>query len=155
MARQARQAVLEADAVVFVVDGRHGLTSHDALIAAELRRSARAAARCQQDRGHAARRVVAEFHALGLGDPIPISSAHGEGVRSLVEEALAPSFAAGAFARRSVRSAAPRGTTPVEALPNARATERAAPRSGEERARRDEASRAKREQNAAPAPPRA
>ena len=37
MARQARQAVLEADVVLFIVDGRQGLTGHDKDIAAELR----------------------------------------------------------------------------------------------------------------------
>ncbi len=41
MARQARQAVLESDVVVFVVDGRQGLTGHDREIAVELRRSGR------------------------------------------------------------------------------------------------------------------
>ncbi len=94
MARQARQAVLEADVVVFVVDGRAGLTSHDALIATELRRSARRLlVAVNKTEGMPRDAVVAEFHALGLGEPIPISSAHGEGVHSLVEEALAPSFA--------------------------------------------------------------
>ncbi|MCL4746248.1 MAG: ribosome biogenesis GTPase Der [Burkholderiaceae bacterium] len=95
MARQARQAVLEADVVVFVVDGRAGLTGHDAQIATELRRSARRLlVAVNKTEGMPRESVIAEFHSLGLGDPIPISSAHGEGVHELIEAALAPQFAA-------------------------------------------------------------
>src|SRR5204862_2591166 len=39
--------------------------------------------------GLAAERVSAEFHELALGTPLPISSAHGENVRELIEHALA------------------------------------------------------------------
>ncbi len=91
MARQARQAVLEADVVLFIVDGRQGLTAHDREIAAELRRNARRIILAvNKAEGMQREAVAAEFHELGLGDPLAISAAHGDGVRELAELALAP-----------------------------------------------------------------
>ena len=91
MARQTRQAVVEADVVVFVVDGREGMSPRDQEIAAELRRTAqRVLLAVNKTEGMPREQVAAEFHALGLGDPLAISAAHGDGVRELVETALAP-----------------------------------------------------------------
>jgi GTP-binding protein len=89
MARQTEQAIAEADAVVFVVDGRAGITPHDKEIANKLRMIGRpvfiAVNKAEgMDRGM----VAAEFHELGLGDPHAISAAHGDGVRNLVDLAL-------------------------------------------------------------------
>ncbi len=89
MARQTLQAVDEADVVVFLVDGRQGVTPQDKVIAERLRRSQRpvllAVNKCEgMNRAIAA----AEFHELGLGEPFAISSAHGQGVRDLVNLAL-------------------------------------------------------------------
>ncbi len=89
MARQTRQAVVEADMVFFVVDGREGLTAHDEEIATELRRRAqRVMLVVNKAEGRPREQVVGEFHALGLGDPVAISAAHGDNVRQLVEAAL-------------------------------------------------------------------
>jgi GTP-binding protein len=94
MARQTLQAIDEADAAIFLVDGRGGLTPQDKLIADRLRR-----ARCpvylavNKTEGMNRAVVTAEFYELGLGEPIAISGAHGEGVADLVGTALAP-FAA-------------------------------------------------------------
>ena len=89
MARQTRQAVIEADVVVFVVDGRQGLLARDEEIAQELRRTARkvvlAVNKCE---GISRPVSAAEFHALGLGVPMPISATHGDGVHALMEECL-------------------------------------------------------------------
>ncbi|MDR1462805.1 MAG: ribosome biogenesis GTPase Der [Azoarcus sp.] len=91
MARQAEQAIAEADALFFLVDGRAGLTPHDEQIAGRLRRAA-----CpvylvvNKAEGLDRALVSADFHALGLGEPFPISSAHGEGVRELVDATMAP-----------------------------------------------------------------
>ncbi len=91
MARQTRQAVLEADVVVLVVDGREGMSPRDQEIAAELRRTARRVVLAvNKAEGMPREQAAAEFHALGLGEPHAISSAHGDGVRELVEIALAP-----------------------------------------------------------------
>ena len=93
MAKQTRQAVAEADAVVFVVDARAGLSAQDHDIARYLRTANKHVvlavnkAEGMQGSGH-----LAEFHELGIGEPHPISAAHGQGIRSLVEEALAPIF---------------------------------------------------------------
>ena len=70
MARQTRQAVLESDAVVFVVDGREGLTPHDLEIARELRRTAQHVfVAVNKTEGMQRAQVAAEFHELGLGQP--------------------------------------------------------------------------------------
>ncbi len=91
MARQARQAVLEADVVLFVVDGRQGLTAHDRQIGDELRRQARRILLVvNKTEGMQREAVAAEFHELGLGEPYAVSAAHGDGVRELAELALAP-----------------------------------------------------------------
>ena len=89
MARQTLLAIDEADVIVFMVDGRQGLTPQDKVIADRLRRSNRpvflAVNKTEgMNRGIAA----AEFHELGLGDPLSISSAHGEGVKDLVNLVL-------------------------------------------------------------------
>ena len=90
MARQTEQAIAEADAVIFVVDGRGGLTPHDKEIANMLRRLARPVfVAVNKAEGLNSGMVEADFHELGLGEPNAISAAHGEGVRGLVDLALA------------------------------------------------------------------
>ncbi len=89
MARQTEQAIAEADAVIFVVDGRTGLTPHDKEIANKLRRLARPViVAVNKAEGLNSGMVEADFHELGLGEPYAISAAHGEGVRGLVDLAL-------------------------------------------------------------------
>src|SRR5262245_13426262 len=89
MAKQTRQAVAEADVVIFVVDVRAGLSAQDHDIANYLRTVGKKVllainkAEGMQDSPH-----LAEFYELGMGEPHPISSAHGQGIRSLTEEAL-------------------------------------------------------------------
>jgi GTP-binding protein len=89
MARQTRQAVAEADVVIFVVDARAGLSAQDHEIAQYLRGQRKpvvlAANKAEGMRDSPA---LAEFHELGIGEPLPVSSAHGQGIRSLVEQAL-------------------------------------------------------------------
>ena len=100
MAKQTRQAIAEADAVIFVVDGRAGLTLQDKTIADLLRRSGRPVAlAANKSEGLAAERAAAEFYELGLGEPHPISSAHGDNVTALIEVALALVPGAGAGRR--------------------------------------------------------
>jgi len=90
MARQTRQAVDEADAVLFVVDARAGLTPQDEIIADELRKTGRRIwIVVNKAEGLPPAEAAAEFHALGLGDPLPISAAHGENVADLVDVVLA------------------------------------------------------------------
>ncbi len=90
MAKQTRAAIAESDVVVFLVDGRAGLTPQDAVIADLLRKSGQPVILAvNKAEGLPAERTVAEFHELGLGEPIAISSAHGENVRPMIEAALA------------------------------------------------------------------
>ena len=97
MAKQTRQAIAEADALVFLVDGRQGLTGADQAIADDLRKSGRPlVVAVNKAEGMRYGAVTAEFHELGLGDPIAISSAHGDGVPELIEfllDVLAPASA--------------------------------------------------------------
>ena len=89
MARQAEQAIAEADAVVFLVDGRTGVTALDKEIANKLRKViCPVTVAVNKAEGMNEGVVVADFHELGLGEPVAISGAHGEGVRALIEDIL-------------------------------------------------------------------
>ncbi len=89
MAKQTKQAVAEADVVVFIVDGRQGLTPHDKTITDFLRKAGRKVMLVvNKSEGMKYTTVTADFYELGLGDPYVISAAHGDGVADLVEEAL-------------------------------------------------------------------
>src|SRR5512147_2479808 len=90
MAKQTRQAVAEADAVIFVVDVRGGLSAQDHDIARYLRTTGKKILlAANKAEGMADSPLLGEFYELGLGEPHPISSAHGQGIRSLTEAALA------------------------------------------------------------------
>jgi len=89
MAKQTRQAIAEADVVVFLVDARQGLTQQDRNIADLLRRSGRpVVVAANKAEGLAPDRAANEFYELGLGEPHPISSAHGDNVTAVAELAL-------------------------------------------------------------------
>jgi GTP-binding protein len=91
MARQAREAIAEADVVLFIVDGRAGLAPQDKRIAQMLRETSTPVLLVvNKTEGMRLEVVTAEFHELALGHPNAISAEHGEGVSSLIEEALAP-----------------------------------------------------------------
>ncbi|KPN71650.1 ribosome biogenesis GTPase Der [Neisseria sp. 83E34] len=89
MAKHTLQAIDEADAVVFLVDGRTGLTPQDKIIADRLRQSPRPVF-LAVNKGEGANRSVlaAEFYELALGEPYVVSGAHGDGVYSLIEDVL-------------------------------------------------------------------
>ncbi|WP_373988140.1 ribosome biogenesis GTPase Der [Duganella sp. BuS-21] len=93
MAKQTKQAVAEADVVIFLVDGRQGLTPHDKTITDFLRKSGRPVMLVvNKAEGMRYTSVVADFYELGLGEPAVISSAHGDGVADLVDLALDTAF---------------------------------------------------------------
>jgi GTPase len=90
MARQTQQAVAESDVVIFVVDARDGLSAQDHDIAAYLRRLGKPCLLvANKAEGLKAGGQLPEFFELGLGEVIPVSAAHGQGVRSMVDAALA------------------------------------------------------------------
>lgn len=89
MAKQTRQAVAEADVVLFVLDARGGVSAQDHDIAKYLRKLGKASilvANKAEGMTDSARLV--EFYELGLGDVQAISAAHGQGIKPLIEFAL-------------------------------------------------------------------
>lgn len=89
MARQTKQAIAEADVVIFLVDARAGLNAHDHDIGRLLRKLGQRAVLCvNKAEGMAHGSAIAEFHELGLGQPYAISAAHGDGIGDLIEHAL-------------------------------------------------------------------
>ena len=89
MAKQTKQAVAEADAVIFVVDVRGGLSAQDHDIARYLRtQQKKVIIAANKAEGMSESPLLGEFFELGMGTPQPVSAAHGQGIRSLLEAAL-------------------------------------------------------------------
>ncbi|MGK9064628.1 ribosome biogenesis GTPase Der [Stutzerimonas chloritidismutans] len=99
MAEQSLQAMQEADAVMFMVDARAGMTPGDQMIAEHLRKMNKqyflVVNKVDSIDPDLAR---AEFSPLGLGDALPIAAAHGRGINYMLERAL------GAFPRDNVET---------------------------------------------------
>jgi GTP-binding protein len=89
MAKQTLYAIEEADRVLFLVDAREGVTHADRHVAQVLRKLGKQIILvANKAEGVDAMAAGAEFHQLGLGEPQAISSAHGDGIRALMERAL-------------------------------------------------------------------
>jgi len=96
MAAQTLKAIEEADQVVLVVDGREGLTPTDRFVAGVIRKSGKpATVAVNKSEGRDDEVAVAEFHALGLGEPRAIAAAHSRGLEELIEAVLADVEVAG------------------------------------------------------------
>jgi GTP-binding protein len=89
IAEQARVAIAESDVVLFVVDARAGITPGDEELAAILR-AARVPVIVVANKLDDPRRdsEAAEFHRLGLGEPVPISALHGHGTGDLLDDVV-------------------------------------------------------------------
>jgi GTPase len=86
IAAQAREAVEEADLVVFMTDARAGVTPGDEEIAQILRAARKPVLLVANKIDDPAQDDLAlEFHRLGLGDPIPLSALHGHGTGDLLD----------------------------------------------------------------------
>jgi GTP-binding protein len=89
MAKQTRQAVAESDVVVFVVDARAGLSVQDHEIAGYLRKLGKPSVLvANKAEGMLEGHQLAEFFELGLGEVLPVSGAHGQGIRGMLDTAL-------------------------------------------------------------------
>lgn len=89
MAGQSLQAIEEADAVLFLVDARAGMTVTDEAIAGHLRKQEKNVfVVANKTDGIDADSVCGEFYALGLGEVYHIAAAHGKGVRQMIDIAL-------------------------------------------------------------------
>ena len=94
---QARRAVDEADLILFVVDARAGITPGDEEIADILRRAHKPVVVLANKVDDPRRDLDAvEFHALGLGEPVPVSALHGHGTGDLLDRVVAELEASGA-----------------------------------------------------------
>jgi GTP-binding protein len=91
MAKQTRQAVAEADVVIFVVDARGGVSAQDHDIANYLRRLGKPCVlAANKAEGMTEGYQTSDFYELGLGEVHAVSAAHGQGIRTLIDLALAP-----------------------------------------------------------------
>lgn len=89
MASQTLQAIDEADVIIYLVDGREGITPQDMEIANRLRRVDQPVLLAvNKTEGMQKAVVSADFYELGIGDPLSVSSSHGEGVKDIIELAL-------------------------------------------------------------------
>ena len=89
---------IEADVVIFVVDAREGLSAQDHDIANFLRKLSKPCVlAANKAEGMQQGMQLSEFYELGLGEVHPVSAAHGQGIRSLVEVALQPLYDTGLF----------------------------------------------------------
>ncbi|AIU30386.1 GTPase [Corynebacterium ulcerans] len=90
IARQAEVAMATADVIIMVVDTKVGITETDSVMARKLQRAAvpviLVANKFDSDSQYA---DMAEFYALGLGDPWPVSAQHGRGGADVLEQVLA------------------------------------------------------------------
>jgi GTPase len=90
MIAQTERAISEADRIVVLVDGRAGVTPQDQFVAQLARRSGKPVfLAVNKTEGFDQDIAVADFHQLGLGEPLPIAAAHDQGVISLLETVLA------------------------------------------------------------------
>ena len=90
MAKQTVRALEEADAAIVMVDGRTGLTAADEHVAALARKHAKhACVATNKTEGLDANLTNAEFHGLGLGEPVAVSAAHGDRITALMDAVLA------------------------------------------------------------------
>ncbi|AXY25846.1 ribosome biogenesis GTPase Der [Suicoccus acidiformans] len=87
---QADIAMEEADVIVFMVNSQEGLTTEDEAIASYLHRTKKPVVLAVNKADNPEQRqTVYDFYALGLGDPIPVSGAHGTGFGDLLDEIVA------------------------------------------------------------------
>ncbi len=87
---QAMTAIAAADAIVFLVDAREGLTAADEAVAEIMRPLRKPTAVAANKTDHPSHEAgAAEFHRLGLGEVFPISSVHGTGVAELLDALMA------------------------------------------------------------------
>jgi GTP-binding protein len=89
MKTQAQVAIQESDLVLFVVDGRVGLLADDLEIADILRRSSKPVILVvNKIEKYEDKSVMTDFYALGLGEPLPVSAAHGMNIGDLLDRII-------------------------------------------------------------------
>jgi len=90
MMQQVQTAIGEADHILFLLDGKQALSPADQQIGEALRRTGKPVTVVVNKTESLDRTTAtAEFHRLGLGDPVPIAAAHAKGVKPLINDVLA------------------------------------------------------------------
>ena len=86
---QAEIAIEESDVIVFVVNGREGITKEDEYVARLLQKSRKPIILVvNKIDDNQFRDYIYEFYALGVGDPIPVSGSHGIGIGDLLDQII-------------------------------------------------------------------
>lgn len=86
---QAEIAIEEADIIIFVVNGREGITKEDEYVARILQKSRKPIILAvNKIDDNQFKDYIYEFYALGVGDPIPVSGSHGIGIGDLLDEVI-------------------------------------------------------------------
>lgn len=89
MREQAEIAICEADVILFLVNGKEGITTADEEVAKLLFRSKKPVVLAVNKIDHVKQRQnIYEFYSLGFGDPIPVSGAHGFGIGDMLDELI-------------------------------------------------------------------
>ena len=90
MRRQAELAIETADVIIFIVDGREGLTAADVEVAEMLRRSKKPVVLAVNKIDHPKYAdALYDFYELGIGEPITISAEQGLGLGDVLDEVVA------------------------------------------------------------------
>lgn len=86
---QAEIAIEEADVIVFVVNGREGITPEDTMVARILQKSKKPVVLAvNKIDDNKFKDNIYDFYALGIGDPIPVSGVHGIGIGDVLDEVI-------------------------------------------------------------------
>lgn len=96
MRRQTELAVEQADITLLVVDGRAGILPDDLFFGRQIRKTGnKVIVLVNKCEGRAQNAVLAEAWQLGLGEPVPVSAAHGDGLSSLYDSIFEAATALG------------------------------------------------------------
>lgn len=116
MLQQTKTAIAEADAILFVMDSRAGLLPADQGFADLIRKSGKPAILvANKSEGRAGAAGALEAYALGLGEPVPVSAEHGEGLSDLYD-ALQTVFDGRPSSEESVGGAPETGAQPARPI---------------------------------------
>lgn len=86
---QAEIAILEADVILMITNGKEGATEDDRLVASILQKSKKPVVLAvNKIDNYEMRSEIYEFYQLGLGDPFPVSGSHGLGLGDVLDEAI-------------------------------------------------------------------
>lgn len=89
IAQQTKQAIVEADLIMFIINGQEGLTLHDEMIGDFLRKSSQCVMLIvNKTENKRYEFFVGDFYKLGFGKPYIISAIHGDGVSYIIQEAF-------------------------------------------------------------------